>query len=145
MREFEDEADLTARMKEKMTGEFASLAVDWPMTKTKPSPQDGVLVRFRIARLADSRFIATQGAIKHYRNYGSVLIQVVGPNGNGPGQILKLAGKLGGFFQSWRKGGLLCRTSAAGPVIESTSTSSLTVSIPYQSDYKVDEEGNVLP
>lgn len=145
MREFEDEADLTARMQEVLPKLGTTMPVDWPGFFTEPDKISALLLRFRVSRLPDSRFIATQGAIKHYRNYGSVLIQIVGPMGDGPGQVLKLVSKAGGFFQAWRKGGLLCRTSSVGSVMEAVKTLSITASIPYQSDYKVDEEGNVLP
>ena len=148
MRFKQDEIDLTGRFKARSDILVPGISVDWGTIVTHEHSSgvyEGLLLRFRVSRLPDSRFVATQGAIKHYRNYGTVLMQVVGPINEGPGRILEVADKVSGIFMGWRSGGMHGKTSSAGPVIEDKSKASVTVSTPYQSDFKVNAEGIVLP
>lgn len=148
MRFFQDEADLTKRFEAEMKRVLPDLPVDWPTLQTE-SAEDGLYkgmkVRFRVSRIAGgSRLVATEGAIRHYRNYGSVLMQVIGPTDRGPGLLLEVADKMGNMFVGWRKGGMLARTPSAGPVAEEKILSSVTVDVPYQSDFKTDRNGSLI-
>lgn len=148
MRFEEDEKDLTKRFSERMAVLLPGMRIDWPnksLTGENTGPWENWFVRFRISRLPDSRFIATQGDIKCYRNYGSVILQVVGPFGIGPGKHLGVVDELSSIFVSWRKGGMLSRTPSAGPIVEDKSAASITVSVPYQSDFRVNKEGELIP
>ena len=141
MRFFQDESDLSMRFKSMADVSLFGLPIDWPSSKTDPALSggyQGMFCRFRVSRLGDSRLIATQGTIKHYRNYGSVLMQVIGPIGSGPDRVLKAVDVMSSFFISWRQGGMLCKTPSAGPIVESKSDFSVTVSVPFTSDFRVD-------
>lgn len=149
MRFFQDEVDLTVMFSDVAMSRFPTLPIDWPTVKTLPAAEgeyEGMMLRFIVSRLAGgSRFVATQGDIRHYRNYGSVLLQVIGPSDEGSGRLLKVADLVGSALQGKRLGGMLTRTPSAGPIIVANSSSSVTVDVPYQSDFKADREGNVLP
>lgn len=145
MREFEDERDLV----ETFVVAYPNTDLDWPVDMpghtVERTPQQKFFIRFVVSRVPDSRLIGKDGDLKRYRNYGSVLMQIVGPNGVGTGEFLEAAGKLSEIFRSKRKGGILSRTPSTGPFNEEGSTASVTVSVPYTSDFKVDQQGNILP
>jgi hypothetical protein len=138
-----DEVQITTAFKTFFDANYASYSYDWPGENSERN--GGYLVRFRVARLPDSRFIATQGTTKLYRNYGTVLVQVIGPMGEGPGTVMGFIDAVSRQFAGKRYGGILLRTPSAGPVVEGKNDLSVTGSIPYTSDFSIDAIGNVSP
>lgn len=114
--------------------EFNDMPVETAMEKKNPN-DDGELVRFRVKRAMSSPFAI--GGTR--RNFGSVLIQLVGPIGNGPGRILNAADHIAQIFAPGEKpiriGGLRCKTPSAGGIQEEGTLATLTVDIPFSSDY----------
>ena len=146
MNTFDVESYLTQRFADKMPGLCPDLPIDYTNAKVSPAisgAYKGMFIRFRVSFLSDSRFVATEGDIKHYRDFGSVIMQVIAPLGEGSGRLRQVSDKVSGIFISHRNGSLLSRTPSPGPVRED-KTASVTVSVPFQSDYKVNKEGQRL-
>lgn len=113
---------------------YKNMPVDTSTEKKEPNSV-GELVRFRVKRAA-SRPFAIGGT---RRNFGSVLVQFVGPTGNGPARILKAADKVAEIFSPGdhpvRIGSLKCGVPSAGGIQEEGTLATLVVDIPFSSDY----------
>lgn len=125
----QDEVALTTHFKTNFEAAYPNIPVDYPGVPVKPT--GGNIVRFRITR-APSQTVAIGGARR--RNYGSVLVQIVAPTGNGPGGVLGVADAVSGFFRLWRSNGLKCGEPSLGPVREDGAFLTATVDIPFRSD-----------
>lgn len=134
MRYFQDEVDLTSIFVNDLLPLFpADTPVDYP-GRQFAVPED-FFIRFRIARLPDTRQVATEGARKHYRAYGSVLVQLQERIGNGSGRLLQYADQVAAVFRSKRLGGVVTKTPSVGSLVADGSRHGVTVSIPFTSDY----------
>ncbi len=135
---FEDEQKLTEHFTNywgQPSNEYRGIPVELSSEKTPPN-EDGEVVRFRIKRSTSLPF-AIGGS---RRNFGSVIVQVVSKNGNGPGRILKIAGKVSeAFVENGRpvrvNGNIVCRVpSGDGPHEEGVLTT-MNVDVPFFSSY----------
>lgn len=136
MRYEQDEIDLTSMFAMEFKELFPNIPIDFAGIKFEV-PSSGSFARFRVSRLPDSRLVATEGARKHYRAYGTVLVQLMEKSGNGTGNLLQVADKVTEIFRSKRLEGLVTRTPSVGPLVEEGNRQGVTVSIPFTSDYSL--------
>lgn len=134
---FEDEQTLLSYFMSGWTdidNEFRSIPVDTAMAKTNPN-DDGELVRFRVKRAPSGPFAI--GGTR--RNFGSVLVQLQGQSGFGPGRLLNAADKVAEIFAPGDKpiriGALRCKLPSAGGIGEEGTLATIVVDIPFVSDY----------
>lgn len=134
---FEDEQKLTAHFRTAWTDNanpYKDIPIDLVTQKVDPNTA-GEVVRFRVKRALSGPFAI--GGTR--RNYGSALVQLVGPVGKGPGRLLKAADKIAAIFAPNQKpvrlGGLRCKTPSAGGIQEEGTLATLLVDIPFSSDY----------
>lgn len=125
----DDEVILTTRFKTEFEALYPNIPVDWVGTKNNPTT--GKLVRFRITR-AQSKNAAVGATMA--RTYGSVLVQIRLPTGNGNGEMIAIAKAVSGIFKNWRSGKLKCRHPSFPGAREDGSFIHGTVDIPYQFD-----------
>jgi hypothetical protein len=109
---------------------YAAIPVDYPGKKSDPIA--GEIVRFRIQH-APSRSSAV-GDVRR-RNFGSVLVQIVLPSGQGQGKLVAIADVVSNMFHRFKSGGLRCRPASLGALSEDSSFIMGTVDVPYFSDY----------
>jgi hypothetical protein len=131
---FADESLLTKRFKDMWEVQFPAVPVDYLGQST--AAVNGRLVRFRILR-APTRQVALRTPARPMRNYGSVVIYMSVPTGDGPGELLEMVDFISAIFLGFRSNGVLCKPpSLTGPREEGTFLVA-TVDVPFTSDYSV--------
>lgn len=105
------------------------------VTEKKDPNDKGEIVRLRVKRALSGPFAI--GGTR--RNFGSVLVQLVGPTGFGPGRLLNAADKVAQIFAPNEKpiriGSVRCKTPSAGGIQEEGTLATLVVDVPFSSDY----------
>lgn len=125
-----DEVTLTQRFSSQFATLYPSVPVDYPGTKT--DPVNGEIVRFKVVHAPS---VNTALGAGRRRNFGSALIQIVVPMGNGQGRLLEIADAVSSVFNKYRSGGLWCRAASFSGPFEDGAFIMGTVDVPYISDY----------
>lgn len=129
----QDEIDLTTRFATEFPSMYPQAVVDYVgMNTAVPDLSD--FVRFRVKPVT-SVLIGGGGSTQRYRNYGSVLIQIFAPQGQGSGHVMTIADDISSLFRRFKTSTLRCRTPSVDGVREEGKHLILTVQVPYEATH----------
>jgi len=129
---FDIESVLTQRFQDTFVPAYPDMPVDYPASKV-PEPTEGKLVRVRF-RHVTTNWAAVGGSRK--RRWGSMLIQMRFPSGEGPGDLLLMADAVAGFFERYSSGGVKIHAPPSfGGTDESGGFITGVVDVPFRADY----------
>lgn len=114
--------------------DWNGIPVDTSAMKKSPDGE-GRIIRFRVKRAPSSPF--SIGSSR--RNRGSAIVQIVMKQGDGQGEVMKVADKIADVFAPGHKpiriGALRCKLPSASGPHEDGSFVTASVDIPWHSDY----------